>query len=101
MWHGSSPAKRHILKRYRLPISLPPAVPKPWFLQGFRCRSATRSVSICDGFLALQHDFAAQQPTFAGFAGLHARNLFASRKNIGPTFVEGLRAPHNCRIENL
>jgi len=34
------------------------------------------------------------------FAGLHARNLFAPRKNIEPLFSEGLRAPHNCRIEN-
>jgi hypothetical protein len=38
---------------------------------------------------------------FAGFAGLRARNLFASRKNIRPPLPEGLHAPHNCRIENL
>jgi hypothetical protein len=37
----------------------------------------------------------------AEFAGLHARNLFVPRKNIEPLFSEGLRAPHNCRIENL
>jgi len=37
----------------------------------------------------------------AEFAGLHAMNLFVPRKNIGPPFIEGLRAPHNCRIENL
>jgi hypothetical protein len=38
---------------------------------------------------------------FAKFAGLHAMNLFAPRKNIGPADVEGLHAPRNCRIENL
>jgi len=37
----------------------------------------------------------------AKFAGLHAMNLFAPRKNIDLRLPQGLHAPRNCRIENL
>jgi len=80
MWHGGSLVERQYTETLQIANIEPRGSLKPWFWQGFRGQERCATNQVPDGFLALQHDFAAQQPVLRGVCRLARKEFVRAPK---------------------